>query len=125
MDFQALLDRARSVLNPRQLSEHADAGGVGAALVTDKGNVYAGVCLDIACAMGFCAEQAAAAAMITAGESRVVKMVAVNSGGDVISPCGKCREFIRQIHPQNMDTEVLVGGNVIATIRELLPRNWT
>ncbi len=125
MDFQALLERARSALNPRQLSEHAEAGGVGAALVTDKENVYVGTCIDIACAMGFCAEQAAAAAMITAGESRVVKMVAVNSSGDVISPCGKCREFIRQVHPQNMDTEVMVEGNEIVTIRALLPWHWT
>ena len=68
MDFQELCKRAFAVVNPRELSELAEAGSVGAALETDTGNVYVGVCMDIACSVGFCAEHAAAAAMVTAGE---------------------------------------------------------
>lgn len=74
--------------------------------------------------MGFCAEHAAAAAMITAGENRVLKMVAVGRNGHIMPPCGRCREFISQIHRDNLNTEVMVGEGVIVTIRELLPYDW-
>ena len=79
MEFTKLYQKAVEVLNPRQVSESLEAGGVAAALVTDKGNVYRGVCIDTACSLGFCAEHAAVAAMLTAGEDRVEK----NCGGGV------------------------------------------
>ena len=78
MEFDQLYQEALSVLNPRRISEDIEVGGVAAALVTDQGNVYRGVCIDTACSMGFCAEHAAIAAMVTAGESRVEKIVAVD-----------------------------------------------
>lgn len=74
MEFTKLYQKAVEVLNPRQVSESLEAGGVAAALVTDKGNVYRGVCIDTACSLGFCAEHAAVAAMLTAGEDRVEKL---------------------------------------------------
>ena len=40
MEFSELCERAFSVVAPRKLSETAEAGGVGAALETDSGNVY-------------------------------------------------------------------------------------
>lgn len=124
MTFDELYSRAKSVLNPRQLSEYADAGGVGAAILAESGLVYTGVCIDTACSMGFCAEHAAAAAMITAGESRVLKMIAVGWDGRIMPPCGRCREFISQLHNDNLNTEVMVGEAVIVTLRELLPYDW-
>jgi cytidine deaminase len=124
MTFDELYKRACSVLNPRKLSEDAEAGGVGAAILTDKGNVYVGVCIDTACSMGFCAEHAAAAAMITAGENRVVKMIAVGWDGHIMPPCGRCREFICQLHDDNLDTEVMVKKDVVLTLKELLPYDW-
>ncbi|MGQ0600400.1 MAG: cytidine deaminase family protein, partial [Anaerolineales bacterium] len=77
MSFDELYTRAKAVLNPRKLSDEAEAGGVGAALLSESGAVYVGVCIDTSSSMGFCAEHAAAAAMVTAGENRVVRMVAV------------------------------------------------
>lgn len=124
MSFDELYIKAKSVINPRKLSEYADAGGVGAAILTDSGNVYTGVCIDTACSMGFCAEHAAAAAMITAGESHILKMIAVGRDGHIMPPCGRCREFISQIHSENLNTEVMVEKGVIVTIRELLPHDW-
>jgi cytidine deaminase len=124
MSFDALCARARSVLNPRRLSAEAEAGGVGAALLSASGAIYTGVCIDTACSMGFCAEHAAAAAMITAGENRVLKMVAVNWDGRVLPPCGRCREFISQLHDENLDAQVLVADGVVLTLRELLPHDW-
>ncbi len=75
LDFDTLYQKAKSVINPRKLSQAAEAGGVGAAILTVNGNVYTGVCIDTACSMGFCAEHAAAAAMITAGEKLGIKNV--------------------------------------------------
>ncbi len=124
MTFDELYIQAKSVLNPRKLSDAAEAGGVGAALLSESGKVYKGVCIDTACSMGFCAEHAAAAAMITAGESRVLKMIAVGSDGRIMPPCGRCREFISQIHSDNLQTEVLVSQGTIVTLQYLLPYDW-
>lgn len=123
MEWNALLQIAKDTLNPRQLSESSYAGSVAAALVTDKGNVYKGVCIDTPCSMGFCAEHAAIAAMITAGENRIEKIVAVCEDGDIVAPCGRCREFMYQIHADNLQTEVMLGRGVV-TLRELLPHIW-
>ena len=124
MEFEDLYQQAKAVLNPRRLSDEAEAGGVSAALLTESGRVYTGVCIDTSSSMGFCAEHAAAAAMVTAGESRVVKMVAVNWDGRILPPCGRCREFISQLHEANPSAEVLVETGTIVTLRELLPFDW-
>ena len=124
MTFNELYKKAKSVINPRKLSEYAEAGGVGAAILSESGNVYTGVCIDTACSMGLCAEHAAAAAMVTAGENRIVKMIAVNWDGKNLPPCGRCREYISQLHKDNINTEVMVKEDIIVTIRELLPYNW-
>ena len=124
MTFDELYTRAKAVLNPRRLSPEAEAGGVGAALLSNSGAVYVGVCIDTACSMGFCAEHAAAAAMITAGEHRVLKMVAVNWDGAILPPCGRCREFISQLHEDNLAAEVLVAEGVIVPLHMLLPYDW-
>jgi cytidine deaminase len=122
--FDELYQKARATLNPRRLSSDAEAGDVSAALLTESGNIFLGVCVDTACSMGFCAEHAAAAAMITAGENRVIRMVAVNWDGAVLPPCGRCREFISQLHEENFKTEVMVAADKIVSLRELLPFDW-
>jgi len=122
--FDELYEKAKSVLNPRRLSESAEAGGVGAAILSGSGSVYVGVCVDTGSSMGFCAEHAAAAAMITAGESRVVKMVAVDWDGRVLPPCGRCREFINQLDDGNRETQVMVREGLVVPLRDLLPHDW-
>ncbi len=124
MTFDELYQRAKAVINPRRLSEMAEAGGVGAALLAEDGTVYTGVCIDTACSMGFCAEHAAAATMVTAGGSRVLKMIAVDWDGGILPPCGRCREFISQLHTDNLDAEVMVAENTVLPLRELLPYDW-
>ncbi len=124
MTFDELYERAKAVLNPRRLSQESEAGSVGAALLSESGAVYTGVCIDTSCSMGFCAEHAAAAAMVTAGENRVLKMVAVKWNGAILPPCGRCREFISQLHDENLATEVLVADEVVVPLRDLLPFDW-
>ncbi len=124
MTFEELYDAAKAVVNPRKLSEHVEAGGVGAALLTEAGNVYVGVCIDTACSMGFCAEHAAAAAMITAGESCITKMIAVGWDGHIMPPCGRCRELISQLDPENNKAFIKVAEDAILSLEELLPYDW-
>ena len=123
MEFQELYEIAKRTLHPRQLTEDSSAGSVAAAILTDAGNVYRGVCIDVPCSMGFCAEHAAIAAMVTAGENRIVKVVAVYQDGEIIPPCGRCREFICQLHPDNHLCQVLLKDR-IASMGELLPERW-
>ena len=62
--------------------------------------------------------------MVTAGENHVVRKVAVNWDGKVLPPCGRCREFISQLHPDNFQAEVLINLGHVVTLRELLPYDW-
>ncbi len=112
MEFSELYEIAKQTLNPRPLTADSSAGSVAAAILTDKGNVYRGVCIDVPCSMGFCAEHAAIAAMVTAGENRIAKVVAVYRDGEIIPPCGRCREFICQLHPDNHCCLVLLKDRV-------------
>lgn len=123
MEFSELQKIAKNALNERRLSKLATAGTVAAAFLTDKGNVYTGVCIDVPGGMGFCAEHSAAAAMVTAGESKIVKMVAtgVDDNGCGCAPCGRCREFINCLHEDNYLCEVLMEDGSISTIGNLLP----
>jgi cytidine deaminase len=89
-----------------------------------SGEVFTGVSIETACAMGFCAEHAAAAVMVTRGESRVLRRVAVAWDGRVLPPCGRCREFVGQLHPQNHEAEVMVGDATVVALAQLLPFDW-
>lgn len=119
-----LISRATAVIRPRRLSSTAEAGTVGCALVTANGIIHTGVCIDLACGLGFCAEHAAIAAMITDGESRIATLTAVASDGTVLPPCGRCRELIWQIDPGNADTRILLPNARVAILHQLLPDHW-
>lgn len=126
MEAESLIERAVTLLNPVVVGDRL-FGDVGAALMTDQGNVYTGVCID-AGTWGLCAERSAIAAMVTAREYRIKRIVAVwrewRTGKGpihVVSPCGICRQFMLQIDPGNADTEVVLGPKRVAKLSELLP----
>ena len=125
---EALIEKAESVVHSYKFGEN-EVGQVGCALETDQGNVYLGVCMDISSGIGFCAEHSAIAAMVTAGEFRIQKIVAVWKGDDgrtyILSPCGRCREFMRQIHADNLQTEVILAVDRVVGLSDLLPyHDW-
>jgi cytidine deaminase len=54
--FKELYEIALKKINPRKISPFIEAGEVSAAILTENGNVYTGVCIDSACSLGMCAE---------------------------------------------------------------------
>ena len=126
MEWKELYNRAKEKLCPRAVSPFIDAGSVAAAILTDNGNVYTGVCIDTACTLGMCAERNAIANMITNGESKIVKLVCVMMDGSVGSPCGACREFLMQLDKDSPNIQILADAETEETIllKELVPNWW-
>ena len=125
MTNDELIQKAQAVINPRKIAHGFTVGDVGCALLTDKGTLHVGVCIDVGGGIGFCAEHSAIASMITHGEQSIRRIVAVLSDGTVLPPCGRCREFMHQIDGSNMEqTEVLLGKDRVVKLRDLLPHPW-
>ena len=124
--WKKLYSTALEVQNAREISPFIEAGGVAAAILTKTGNIYVGVCIDTACGLGMCAERNAIANMITHGESRIDKVVAVMPDGRVGSPCGACREFMMQLDRDSGEIEILLDLETEKTVklRELVPDWW-
>lgn len=100
-----------------------DAASVAAAIRTPAGNIYTGICIHLSCGLGFCAEHAAAAEMIKAGETQIETIVAVTEDSE-LTPCGRCREFLLQVDPRNADSTVILNGGRLVKLRELMPEHW-
>ena len=124
--WDSLIAAAKRVQNGREVSPFIEAGGVAAAILTEEGNIYVGVCIDTACTLGMCAERNAIANMITNGESKIKKLVALMPDGKVGMPCGACREFLMQLDRDSGDIEILEDLETYETVRlrELVPDWW-
>lgn len=124
--WNQLYSIAKERVNPRTLSPFIEAGGVAAAILTEKGNVYTGVCIDTACTLGMCAERNAIANMITNGESKIIKLVCVMEDGTVGSPCGACREYLMQLDKNSAQIEILTDYDTMTIVKlgELIPDWW-
>lgn len=124
--WNQLYNAALEVQNNRIISPFIEAGGVAAAILTKKGNIYVGVCIDTASTLGMCAERNAMANMITNGESQIDKVVAVMSNGKLGTPCGACREFMMQLDKNSGEIEILLDISTKKTVKlkDLLPNWW-
>lgn len=124
--WNKLYNEAIKVQNGRVISPFIEAGGVAAAILTKQGNIYVGVCIDTASGLGMCAERNAIANMITNGESRIDKVVAVMPDGRVGAPCGACREFMMQLDKDSGDIEILLDLETekIIRLKDLVPDWW-
>jgi cytidine deaminase len=124
--WDKLYQAALKVQNERVISPFISAGQVSAAILTDKENIYTGVCVDMACGLGLCAERNAILNMITNGESKIVKLLCIMPDGSVGSPCGACREFLMQLDKNSKDIEILTNYATKETITlgQLVPDWW-
>ena len=80
--------------------------------------------LKLAAAWDFAPSKVQIASMVSNGECRIKKIVAVLKGGKVIPPCGRCREFILQIHKDNINTEIIIKKNKTAKLKDILSYRW-
>ena len=89
---------------------------VGAAIATGVGSVFSGCC----------AEASAISAMVSAGERDIAAILVVGDGDALVTPCGGCRQRIREF--AGLDAPVLIAGpdGVRATfsLDELLPHSF-
>ncbi len=124
--WNELFTKAKMMLEPRNISDSVDAGGVAAAVLSKDGNIYTGVCIDAACSIGMCAERNALSTMITNRESKIDKLVCIGNHNNIMLPCGVCREFMMQLDSENKNTEILTNIDTkdIVTLKELLPNWW-
>lgn len=120
-EFEKLIEEAKKIAIKRNLSDYASCGHVGCALLTTKGNIYTGISIDSKCNLGKCAEYAAIAEMIKNKESEIAKIVAYSASGNIYAPCGSCREMIRMVNENNLQTEVMVAKDKIVKLKDLLP----
>ncbi|MDF2869496.1 MAG: cytidine deaminase [Anaerocolumna sp.] len=125
--WNEMYNRAKQVQNSRAISPFIDAGGVAAAILTADNNIFVGVCIDTSSSLGMCAERNAIANMITNGESRISKVLAIMPDGKVGPPCGVCREFMMQLDKNSKDIEILMDYDTLETMKlgQLCPNWWT
>ncbi|MCE9682296.1 cytidine deaminase [Halomonas alkalisoli] len=101
-------------------SEHP----VGALVESESGARYFGANVEVAHYKGLCAEASAIAAMVSAGERHLRNVYVIGPGEHLCSPCGDCRQRIREFADAQTRIQVLNAQGVLLkryTIDELLP----
>ena len=70
---------------------------VGAAVLDAQGRIHAGCNVENAAyPQGVCAEAGALSAMVLAGGAQVHAVLVVGQGGALVTPCGGCRQKLRE-----------------------------
>ena len=121
MEFSSIIAKAQQLARPIRPSEDCRAGDVACVIVAESGNEFTGVCVEFECGIGFCAEHAAVAEMLKHGESQIKLVVAVNKLGEVMPPCGRCREMMWQLDNANQNALVIFSSLEARPLSELLP----
>lgn len=119
-----LVKIASRYAKPSIINDYIECGYVAAALEAEDGEIYTGISIDTACSLGFCAEHGAVAELLKAGKSVIKLMVAVDSAGNVVPPCGHCRELVSQLSNKNKQTLVGVDNETQVTLEQLMPYDW-
>ena len=125
--WKKLYEAAKQVQNGRKISDCIEAGQVAAAVLSSSGRIYTGVCIDTCCTLGICAERNAIFHMITNGEDRIEKVIAIMSDGKTGAPCGACRELMAQLMPdayQGIEVMLDYETEKVATLGSLMPDWW-
>lgn len=97
---------------------------VGAAIRSDRGVIYAGCNVEnVAYPEGTCAEAGAIAAMVAAGETRLVEVFVVADSPHPVTPCGGCRQKLAEFGTGDVVITManLDGVEEKITLADLLP----
>lgn len=124
MKNRELIEAARNDKMLIKLEGDFYSGEVSSALLAENGKIYTGICIDLPCGLGFCAEASAIASMLKDGISKIESIVAIRDEGKIITPCGRCREMIVQLNSKNFDTEIILSEDSTISLKDLLPSHW-
>ncbi|WP_303853903.1 cytidine deaminase [Salinicola salarius] len=100
---------------------------VGAVLISESGKTYAGCNVESANYKGLCAEASAIAGLISSGERQIRKIYVIGPGEHLCTPCGDCRQRIREFATPETEIVVLDGDGAPLkhyTMDELLPDSF-
>ncbi len=99
---------------------------IAAALRTTSGRIYSGVHVEANVGrITVCAEAIAIGAAATAGDTSIETIVAVNELGEIVSPCGMCRELISDYSHEACVVILRSGEPVNVPVMELLPDKYS
>lgn len=118
---------AKTVQNERKISKYVEAGTVAAAILLTKNKIYTGVCIDTCSTLGICAERNAIFNMITNGEYKIKRVIAIMPNEETGAPCGACRELMVQLMPDDYkDIEIMLDykNKKILKLGEITPEWW-
>ena len=100
---------------------------VGAAVLDEQGRIHAGCNVENAAyPEGWCAETSALAHLVTAGGRRVLAVAVVGVADDPVTPCGGCRQKLREFAADDCPVWVADLGTTRArfTLGDLLPASF-
>ncbi len=100
---------------------------VGAAVRGESGGIHAGCNVENAAyPEGWCAEASAIAAMLMAGESRITEVAVMGGGDKLCTPCGGCRQRLREFASASTPIHVCgpEGLRRTITLGELIPLSF-
>ncbi|KAJ5757332.1 uncharacterized protein N7511_006026 [Penicillium nucicola] len=115
-----LVDLARTTINSIPKS---DIHSVASAALSETGQIFSGVNV-FHFTGGPCAELVVLGAAAGAGTQKLTHIVAVGEDGQdgvIMSPCGRCRQVLRDLHPGIRVVVQKNGNAVCVSIDELLP----
>lgn len=117
-----LIESARAIIRLRQKQ---DWHHVGCAMRTRSGKVFRAVHLEAFVGrVAVCAEAVAIGMGAADGDTEIETIVAVNRAGEIVAPCGICRELISDYSPLAMVIVPGEAGPKLVTIGELLPNKY-
>ena len=100
---------------------------VGAAVLDEHGRIHAGCNVENAAyPQGLCAEAAALGAMVLAGGRRARALLVAGSGAALVTPCGGCRQKLREFADGATPVLLADAGGVrqVYTLDQLLPHSF-
>jgi len=100
---------------------------VGVCVEAEDGSFFGGCNVENASyGVTICAEVVAICAMIAAGNRKIKSLAVVGSGGELCTPCGRCRQFIREFAALNTPIYLCDKDKIakIVTLEELLPLSF-
>lgn len=97
---------------------------VGAALLTRSGNVFRGCNVEnISLGLTICAERAAVAAAVAAGETEFVTIAVMADSAEPAVPCGACRQVLAEFNPAIRIVASTLRHRILELcLSDLLPR---